>query len=149
MSLPVTFQLDRHIFKTTLYVGFISFIGMILVGLIVFIFDGKFFYLMHTKNLALVLISQFELVSIFMIPPFVASFVRPLSRTKSRLLIQGSIVLMLSSLIYLAVVTYLPRLEIYPFHERNVTTNAILVGVFLFINLALYLPSIFRKEAKS
>lgn len=146
MSLPFEIRFDKNVFKTAMYVSGISIGGVLLISVISLLFEGKLFSLVENWNFIGVFISQLELLSIFLIPMFVAVFVRPLSRKRKDLLIQGCVILLVSSLIYFALVSYAPQLDIYPFEKRGHLTNTILLGIFLIINLAIYSPSLLRKE---
>ena len=146
MILPFAIQLDKSILKAAIYVSFLSAGGMFLINLILFLLEGKLLVLLKNWNVFKVLISQFEIISIFLIPIFIGSFIRPLSRRKKDLIIQGGVVLLISSFIYFTIVTYLPSLDIYPHDDRNLNTNLLLLGSFIAINLAIYLPAIFKNE---
>ena len=122
---------------------------MFSITIINIIFEGYFFKALSNWKFLRVLIPQIEMISIFLIPIFVAAFIRPLSRKKNHLILQGSLVLFISSALYLAIVTYLPKLNAYPYDDRGIETNIIMLGIFLMINLALYAPPIFQKETPS
>jgi len=134
MSLPIEIRFDRAVFKTAIYVGSIFIGGIFLINMSSFFFKGKLFSIIENWNFIRVLIPQLELFSIFLIPVFVAIFIRPCSRKRKDLLIQGGSILLISSLIYFAIVTYIPQLEIYPFDKRGHAANFVLLGVFLMIN---------------
>ena len=146
MSFPIEIRFDRDVFKTTIYVGSIFIGGIFLISVLSLLFEGKLFSVIESWNFIRVLIPQLELFSIFLIPMFVAIFIRPCSRKRKDLLIQGCTILFISSLIYFAIVTYIPHLEIYPFNKRAHAANFVLLGVFLMINLAIYSPSLLRKD---
>jgi len=113
------------------------------------IFEGYFFTALSNWKFLKTFIPQIETISIFLIPIYVAAFIRPLSRKKKHLILQGSLVLFISSVVFLAMVTYLPKLNAYPYDDRGIGTNIVMLSIFLMINLALYAPPIFKQETPS
>ena len=149
MSLPFEIRFDRNVFKTALICSLAGIFLMVSVTAMNIIFEGYFFKALSNWKFLKVFIPQIEMISIFLIPIFVAAFIRPVSRKKKHLILQGSIVLFVSSVVYLAIVTYLPKLSVYPYDDRGIETNIVLLSIFLMINLALYAPPIFKQETSS
>ena len=149
MTLPFVIRFDKNVFKAALIISLAGAALIFSVTLIDALFERHLSKLFTNWNLAKVLLPQIELLAIFVIPLLVGSIVRPFSQKKQHLIIQGFLVLLVSSFIYFGVITYLPQLELYPYDERNLSTNSILLIVFVGLNLAIYLPSIFKTEKNS
>ena len=144
-----TIRFDREVFNAVIKVNVISIFGMIAITILSILFEGKLAVLIKDWNVIKVFLPQLELILMFLIPLFLGVFIRPLSRKRKHLIIQGSLILFISSLIYYAIVTYIPQLDMYPYDERGIVDNLVIVGAFIAINLAIYLPAIMKNETAS
>ena len=149
MSLPIRITCDFELLRVTLKVLLIVIGGWLLIVTGSTLIEGHFQALAKAKFWFLMVLNTFPILALFLLPICFTPFIRPISRSRSALISQGFIILLLASLTYALTTYYILG---HPSHTGGVYdkkgTTFFLTLIFVFLNAIIYLPSILKKSNK-
>ena len=149
MTFPFRIHLELSVLKIALVLSLAGIFLCLSIHFITALFEGYFLKFFSDWNYIRVSLPTLMTLAMIVLPIFVGSFIRPTGHSKFSLFVHGLIVLGLSSIVYFALLTYFPRLSLYPYDELSLGGKSVATLCLLTFNLIIYLPKLFKAEAKS